>query len=333
MSEEKMMMVSFTSSFLVVLLLGIASGLDETQEWRLWKAKYSKSYGSVDEESKRLSIWLKNKAYVTEHNSMETSFELEMNQFADMTSDEFVSIYNGYLGEERNTNATDLYHKTSGAALPSSVDWRKEGLVTEVKDQGKCGSCWAFSTTGSLEGAHAKKTSKLVSLSEQNLIDCDKKDKGCKGGLMTTAFKYIEENGGIDTEASYPYKGKSEIKERCKFKKADIGATVSRHISIKMLDCVALKEAVGTIGPISAAMDASHSSFQLYKRGIYEPKKCSESQLDHGILVVGYGSLEGEEYWLVKNSWGKKWGMEGYFMIAAKNNLCGICTSACYPVV
>ena len=314
----------------ILLLCPASAAVKEAEEWRLWKAKYGKAYLSIGEQTQRQKIWLLNRELVKEHNSKESTFELELNWFADMTAEEFASIYNGYgKGQREETQNTTIYRSTD-ATVPDSVDWRTKGLVTPVKNQGDCGSCWAFSTTGSLEGAHAKKTGRLVSLSEQNLVDCDKGDHGCEGGLMKNAFEYIRDNKGIDTEASYPYKAK---KGHCEFKEADIGATVRRHVSILTFDCWALKDAVANVGPISVGMDASHGSFQLYKSGIYDPTVCSKTKLDHGVLVVGYGSENGKEYWIVKNSWGTRWGMEGYFKIAAKSNVCGICTSACYPVV
>merc|ERR1711922_40173 len=173
------------------------------------------------------------------------------------------------------------------------------GYVTPVKNQERCGSCWAFSTTGSLEGQHFKASQKLVSLSEQNLVDCSKKEgnKGCKGGLMDNGFKYVIKNGGIDTED-------------------------------------ALQQAIAEIGPISVAMDAGHMSFQHYRTGIYKEKQCSSIKLDHGVLAVGYGSNSEGDFWIVKNSWGEIWGDKGYFMLARnEHNMCGLATQASYPVV
>ena len=217
--------------------------------------------------------------------------------------------------------------------LPEEVDWRAHGAVTDVKDQGRCGSCWAFSTTGSLEGQHFRKTGKLVSLSEQNLVDCSFKfgNKGCGGGLMDNAFRYIKANGGIDTEQSYPYDG---VEEQCHYNPRNIGATDKGFVDITSGDEESLKAAVATKGPVSVAIDASHPTFQFYSTGIYNEPECNPQMLDHGVLVVGYGSIQEGDYWTVKNSWSTKWGDQGYIKMSRnKNNQCGIASVASYPVV
>ncbi len=295
---------------------------------------FQRDYKDDVEELNRYNIWQDNKKIVEEHNAAgKHSFTLGMNQFADLKNEEFVSMMNGYKSGPRS-NSTKIF-KSDPNFKPEAdtVDWRAKGYVTGIKNQGQCGSCWAFSTTGSLEGQHFHKSGTLVSLSEQNLVDCSGSygDNGCKGGLMDNAFRYIKANGGIDTEESYPYRAHDE---RCTFKSSNVGATLSSYVDVAHKDEDALMKASTDIGPISVAIDASHQSYQLYHSGVYYERECSSTKLDHGVLVVGYGTDGGSDYWIVKNSWGTSWGMEGYIHMARnRDNNCGIATQASYPVV
>lgn len=257
---------------------------------------------------------------------------MAVNRFTDMSSAEFVAFFNG-LRMPTQQRLHQQLHIESGATIPDTVDWRTKNVVTPVKNQQQCGSCWAFSATGSLEGQHALKNKKLVSLSEQNLVDCSgpEGNDGCEGGLMDDAFAYIKKNKGIDTEASYPYTAEDG---NCAFKVNAIGATLKSWTDIDSGSESALTDAIANVGPISVAIDASNPSFQSYSSGVYFEDQCSSSQLDHGVLAVGYGKKDSSEYYLVKNSWGTDWGMDGYILMSRnKDNNCGIATMSSYPVV
>jgi len=301
--------------------------------FRQWVVKHNKNYDSA-EEGYRFRVFQKNMDFVFQHNAAGSTFTVELNQFADLANCEFLERYTGFRRPKLiGTEGVAIFNQTQ--TNPASWDWRNYGAVTGVKDQGQCGSCWSFSTTGSVEGAHQISTGKLVSLSEQNLMDCSWNygNMGCNGGWMDSAFQYIIKNGGIDTEASYPYTAVTS--KTCKYNAANSGATIRSYTDVTSGSESALETAVATKGPVSVAIDASQNSFQLYSSGVYYEPKCSSSNLDHGVLTVGYGTASvGGDYWIVKNSWGTSWGMQGYIEMARnENNNCGIATAASFPTV
>jgi len=303
-------------------------------EWEDFKQRYNKNYELDGEEQGRRMIWEDNLNFIGEHNAAaangEHTYTVGMNQFGDWSTDEINKFFNGYNASEQLKGEVVNFENVKDN--PSTVDWVNKGYVTGVKNQKQCGSCWAFSATGSLEGQHFKKAGKLVSLSEQNLVDCEKQDFGCMGGLMTHAFAYIKNNHGIDTESSYPYTAKTG--KKCLFKPQDVGATLQSYKTIPAGKENDLQTAVATVGPVSVAIDASNPSFHFYKKGIYYEPDCSSTHLDHGVLAVGYGTDSGKDYWLVKNSWDVTWGMDGYIKMSRnRKNNCGIATAACYPEV
>lgn len=307
-------------------------------KWNEFKQTHGKTYATAEEETLRFNIFADNHRKIDEHNrdfeAGRVSFELGMNQFGDLTNGEFRARMNGFRRPSNADTKAPIFQAPNNFALPDSVDWRPKGYVTDVKDQKQCGSCWAFSATGSLEGQHFAKTKQLVSISEQNLVDCSRAqgNEGCNGGWMDSAFTYIKVNKGIDTEKSYPYEAKDG---KCRYNAANVGSTDTGFTDIKKGDETDLQSAIASVGPISVAIDASKMSFQFYKSGVYNEPRCSTSQLDHGVLAVGYGvSDKGEKYYIVKNSWNAGWGDKGYILMSReKNNQCGIATSASYPLV
>lgn len=304
-------------------------GPNSNSEFDAYLDKYNKSYNS-SEYMYRLKIFNTNLDYITLSNENTTkTYKLGLNNFTDMTHIEFKKQY-------LNLNLLPLLNKSNyvynNVSIPLNLDWRSSGLVTDVKNQGQCGSCWAFSAIGAIEGQHALTTGKLTSLSEQNLVDCayNYSCDGCGGGWPDKAMQYVIDNNGVDSESSYPYIANDE---KCMFNKSNVAANISKVVLLPSQNMTTLYNALGTVGPISVALDAEYD-FQLYSSGIFESKECSKTMLDHAVLAIGYGiSINHTKYLIIKNSWGVDWGMDGYIYFSTEiDNMCGISTHASYPL-
>ncbi|KAG4929550.1 hypothetical protein JHK82_046614 [Glycine max] len=293
--------------------------------------RHGKRYRSVDEIRNRFRIFSDNLKLIRSTNRRSLTYTLGVNHFADWTWEEFTRHK---LGAPQNCSATlKGNHRLTDAVLPDEKDWRKEGIVSQVKDQGNCGSCWTFSTTGALEAAYAQAFGKNISLSEQQLVDCAGafNNFGCNGGLPSQAFEYIKYNGGLDTEEAYPYTGKDGV---CKFTAKNVAVRVIDSINITLGAEDELKQAVAFVRPVSVAFEVA-KDFRFYNNGVYTSTICGSTPMDvnHAVLAVGYGVEDGVPYWIIKNSWGSNWGDNGYFKMELGKNMCGVATCASYPVV
>ncbi|NP_001312246.1 low-temperature-induced cysteine proteinase-like precursor [Nicotiana tabacum] len=301
-----------------------------------WLVEHGKSYNALDEKDKRFQIFKENLRYIDEQNSVPNkSYKLGLTKFADLTNEEYRSMYLGTKTSDRRRllkNKSDRYLPKVGDSLPDSVDWREKGVLVGVKDQGSCGSCWAFSAIASVEAVNSIVTGDVISLSEQELVDCDTSyNDGCNGGLMDYAFDFIIKNGGIDTEEDYPYTGRDGRCDQSR-KNAKV-VTINGYEDVPENNEKALQKAVAS-QPVSIAIEAGGKDFQHYVSGIFTGK-CGTA-VDHGVVAVGYGSENGMDYWIIRNSWGASWGEKGYLRVqrnvASSKGLCGLAIEPSYPV-
>jgi len=271
---------------------------------------------------------------------MNKTFTVGLNRFADMTPEEF-NAYNRFrMPDDRDHNnetRTRSFDVDKRSTLPSYVDWRTQGAVSSIKDQGSCGCCYSFSVAGSIEGAWAISKGNLLSLSRQQLVDCSTSygNSGCNGGYFSNSFKYVTDKG-IQSDSSYPFTSGTSgtAGSYCLYNSNSVVAKIKSYVNVASNE-LALTTAIANIGPISVAIDASQNSFQLYTSGVYYEPACSSTTLNHAVLAVGYGTDgSGNDYYIVKNSWGTTWGMSGYILMARnQNNNCGIAATPAYPVV
>ncbi|KAL3287775.1 hypothetical protein HHI36_002237 [Cryptolaemus montrouzieri] len=305
-------------------------------EFGKFKHKHNKDYSSEKEHALRREIFRQNIRYIHSVNRQGRGYSLGVNHLSDKTDLELKALRGKLYTPGYNGGKPFPYKSLGRAKLPESFDWRIYGAVTPVKDQSICGSCWSFGTVGSIEGAYfLKNGGKLVRLSQQALIDCSWGfgNNGCDGGEDFRVYQWMMKHGGIPTEDSYgPYLGQDGY---CHAEKLPKVAPITGYVNVTSGDENALKLAIFKNGPVSVAIDASQKTFSFYSNGIYYEPKCGNKpeQLDHAVLAVGYGTIGGHDYWLIKNSWSNYWGNDGYVLMSAKDNNCGVMTSPTYATM
>lgn len=318
------------------LLLFVVKANPFLNQFNTWADTFQIEFLSNDHYYDTMQKWINNDNYIDKINQEGRSYTLGHNQFSGMDEIDFSAYVNN---NKLNYSSHPIYENETW--IPESVDWRNNHSVTPVKDQGQCGSCWSFSTTGSLEGIYAIQTGELVSFSEQQLVDCDNlrhggNDHGCNGGLMDNAFSWIHDNGGLCSEESYPYVSGTGETEKCQTT-CDLlpRSQIQSWVDVASTD-KALMTAIAQ-QPVSIAIEADQKDFQLYQSGVLT-SECGTT-LDHGVLVIGYGTENGDDYYLVKNSWGTSWGDEGYIKLGRGpeyndgQGQCGILLQASYPIL
>ncbi|XP_050208755.1 ervatamin-B-like [Mercurialis annua] len=311
------------------------SSSDISKVFETWCKEHGKTYGSAEEKLQRLQVFEDNFKYVKQHNSKgNTSYSLGLNAFADLTDHEFKASYLGGANiSAASLGGGDLElpfpDYANGYSFPASVDWRQKGAVTGVKNQGSCNVCWAFSAGAAIESINKIAGGSLVEVSEQELVDCVKSTPRCENGWMDPAFEFVIKNRGIDTLQDYPYLAKPTAS--CKVAKRVV--TIDGYTKVPKNNELALLTAV-SYQPVSATICVDSPEFKLYNKGVYTGP-CTACH-SHAVALVGYGSENGKDYWIAKNSWGKKWGRDGYMYLQRNTRdakgVCGINMFASYPV-
>jgi len=315
--------------FLVVLsaFCVAINALSDHEEWTEFKLTHKKGYQNKVEEQLRFQIFQDNLRRIEEHNTKydngEVSYFFTVNQFADLSGEEFLARINKQIATKPTLNTTLFDH--TQYQVDEAKDWRDVADLV-VKDQGQCGSCWAFSATGATEAQLSINKNSKILLSEQELVDCSTENAGCRGGDMELAFEYIKQNG-LSSEDDYKY---TAIHETCK-KATKVLSTISDFKSLNVGEDV-LKTAVGTVGPVSIGLNAD-DNWQLYGGGIFDNHLCNGNVINHGVLAVGYGEANNKDFWIIKNSWGTSWGEQGYIRLVRGKNQCGVSYDASYPVL
>lgn len=328
--------MKLTAVSAIVFMLGLlANGQQDDQEWLEFKKQFLKQERSLkkEDEPKRYRIWKSNNNFVKQHNQLyeqgKVSFRVGVDEFSIYSDEEFSKMRKGLM--EQNESSGIFENKTLPVPrfAPSSIDWRKRGYVTPVKDQGSCGSCWAFAAIGAIEGQLLRKGIKLTSLSSQQLLDCVVKSYGCYGGWVEEALLYSMRSGNMD-DSVYPYIG---YKSSCKYKSNS--KVVQPRVAYRFSGESSLRSMVAAYGPMVVLMYTNTQSFRNYRGGIYYEPLCNyyRGRFDHAMLVVGYGSENGIPFWIVKNTWGTRYGENGYIRVRMGLGNCGIGTYNLYTLL
>ena len=339
--KQYIKMQSFLILFLSSIFVGFSYEFSNENRFSLWLKEYLITVKNEDHRHRLFENWLSNDEYIEHVNHQNFTYTLGHNKFSGMSQSEYIDYFNlkNIFFDYQHGNKVD----TEYVELADSVNWVESGAVTPVKDQGQCGSCWSFSTTGSLEGAYYIKYGKLLSFSEQQLVSCDNfkhggHDMGCNGGLMDSAFQWIEQNNGLCLESDYSYVSGTTGKSGSCETTCDVvkNSVIHEYNDVAPSSDDAMMSALMQ-QPVSIAIQADQKEFQLYQSGVFTGS-CGV-ELDHGVLVVGYGSENGEDYYLVKNSWSTSWGDNGYIKLGRGSQYnsgagqCGMLMQGSYPIV